>query len=56
MNSACKVNAISTLEYPTSAKRPAYSVLDTSKIKKVYAIEIPDWRESLKICMGKLNG
>ncbi len=54
MNSTCEVNAISTSGYPTPAKRPAYSVLDKSKIKEVYGIEIPDWSESLKICMQKL--
>jgi dTDP-4-dehydrorhamnose reductase len=39
---------ISTTEYPTPAHRPAYSVLDKSKIKNTFGIEIPHWRESLK--------
>ena len=51
----CKVNPITTDQYPTKAKRPAYSVLDLSKIKEFAGIEIPEWRESLVKCMGELN-
>ena len=51
----CKVNSITTDQYPTKAKRPAYSVLDLSKIKTYAGIEIPDWRESLEKCMEELN-
>ena len=51
----CKVNPITTDQYPTKAKRPAYSVLDLSKIKEYTGIEIPDWRESLVKCMKELN-
>ncbi|MBR4118673.1 MAG: dTDP-4-dehydrorhamnose reductase [Bacteroidales bacterium] len=51
----CMVNAITTDQYPTKAQRPAYSVLDKSKIKKVYGLEIPEWRESLKDCIKLLN-
>jgi dTDP-4-dehydrorhamnose reductase len=39
---------ISTSGYPTLAKRPMYSVLDKSKIKKIFGIEIKEWQESLK--------
>ncbi|MBP6373274.1 MAG: dTDP-4-dehydrorhamnose reductase [Flavobacterium sp.] len=39
---------IPTTEFPTPAKRPAYSVLDKSKIKKAFAIEIPSWQDALK--------
>jgi dTDP-4-dehydrorhamnose reductase len=38
---------IVTSQYPTAAKRPAYSVLDKSKIKRVFGIEIRDWKETL---------
>ena len=55
VNSNCKINPIPTSSYPTPAKRPLYSVLDTSKIKKLLQIEIPDWKESLKKCIGILN-
>ncbi len=51
----CKVNPISTDQYPTKAKRPAYSVLDLSKIKEYAGIEIPEWRESLEICIKELR-
>lgn len=53
---ACKVNPITTEQYPTKAKRPAYSVLDLSKIKEYAEIEIPDWRESLAKCIDELHG
>ena len=43
----CDVKPLTTAEYPTPAKRPAYSVLDKSKIKNVYGIQIPAWEESL---------
>ena len=51
----CKVNAITTDQYPTKAQRPAYSVLDKSKIKRVYGLEIPEWRVSLKEFIMLLN-
>ena len=51
----CKVNPITTDQYPTKAKRPAYSVLDLSKIKEYAGIEIPEWRESLIKCIEELN-
>ncbi len=46
---------IPTSAYPTPAKRPAYSVLDKTKIKKVFAIEIKDWKESLTVSLNHLN-
>ena len=51
----CKVNPITTDQYPTKAKRPAYSVLDLSKIKEYAGIEIPFWMESLVKCIEELN-
>jgi dTDP-4-dehydrorhamnose reductase len=44
---ACKVNPIETIQYPTPAKRPPFSVLNKHKIKQVYGLEIPYWRDSL---------
>ncbi len=48
---SCKVSAILTSEYPTAAMRPHYSVLDKTKIKQTYDLEIPYWKDSLKDCL-----
>lgn len=53
--SDCKVKAIQTIDYPTIAKRPHYSVLNKAKIKNDFNIEIPYWKESLKDCIDKLK-
>ena len=50
----CKVKPILTKDYPTLAKRPQYSVLNKSKIKTDFKIEIPYWRDSLKDCIEKI--
>lgn len=50
----CQVSPLHTAEYPTPASRPAYSVLDKTKIKAAYGIEIPYWEESLAKCIAKL--
>ena len=54
-NSNCVVNPIPTSQYPTAAKRPAYSVLETTKIKETFALMIPNWGESLQKCLEKLK-
>jgi dTDP-4-dehydrorhamnose reductase len=54
-NITCKVNPISTEEYPTPAKRPPYSVFDKSKIKKQFGITIPHWSDSLEQMLEKLG-
>ena len=54
-NSNCIVNPIPTSQYPTPAKRPQYSVLDTERIKEVFAVSIPAWRESLEKCLGLMG-
>ena len=51
----CKVRPLHTAEYPTPAHRPHYSVLDKTKIKQTYGIEIPYWEESLRDCIEKLK-
>ena len=51
----CKVKPIETKDYPTLAKRPHFSVLNKSKIKKDFEIEIPFWKNSLVECILKLN-
>ncbi len=50
----CHVRPLHTAEYPTPANRPHYSVLDKTKIKKTYGVEVPYWEESLKECIEKL--
>ena len=50
----CNVKPLHTSEYPTKAKRPHYSVLDKTKIKEVYHVEIPYWEESLQKCIAQL--
>ena len=51
---SCHVKPLHTTEYPTPAARPHYSVLDKTKIKQTYGIEIPYWEESLEKCVAKL--
>jgi len=50
----CSVRPLHTSEYPTPANRPHYSVLDKTKIKQAYGIEIPHWEDSLADCMETL--
>ena len=50
----CHVKPLHTAEYPTPAARPHYSVLDKTKIKQTYGIEVPYWEESLEVCVLKL--
>jgi len=51
----CDVNPIETKDYPTPAKRPFYAILNKGKIKADFKIEIPYWRDSLKVCIQKLT-
>jgi dTDP-4-dehydrorhamnose reductase len=51
----CKVRPIETKDYPTPAKRPHFSVLNKTKIKKDFNIQIPYWRDSLEKCIEKLK-
>ena len=50
----CHVRPIHTEEYPTPAKRPHYSVLDKTKVKQTFGIEVPYWEDSLEDCIKKL--
>ena len=51
---SCQVSPIHTEDYPVPAPRPQYSVLDKSKIKRTYGIDIPWWEDSLKACIKAL--
>jgi dTDP-4-dehydrorhamnose reductase len=51
----CKVQPILSKEFNAVARRPFYSVLDKTKIKENYNLEIPHWRESLKKCLAQME-
>lgn len=51
----CKVFPILSLDYPTPAKRPHFSVMHKKKIKDNFGLEIPHWKESLKLCLQELK-
>ena len=52
---SCDLLPINTAQFPTPAKRPAYSVLDTQKIETTINIDIPSWEESLLACQKMLG-
>jgi len=52
---SCKVLPIETKDYPLPANRPFYSVLNKSKIRSTFNIEIPHWKESLDMCIKKIK-
>lgn len=54
-NLGCEVKPITTADYPTPAKRPAYSALDTRKIQTTFGIETKNWMKSLKACIELLR-
>lgn len=51
----CKINPIETSQYPTPATRPHYSLLNKSKIKNEFALEIPYWKDSLDECLMRMG-
>lgn len=54
-NLSCRINPISTSDFPTAAKRPAFSLLSKEKIKHTFKLAIPDWQNSLKEMLLKLE-
>ena len=48
-----EVEAITAAEYPTPAKRPAYSVMSTAKLERVFGLRLPDWHDSLRLVLEK---
>jgi dTDP-4-dehydrorhamnose reductase len=54
INCKGKVLPVETSEFPLPAQRPPYSVLNKSRIKEVYRVEVPYWRESLEKCIKNL--
>ncbi len=55
LHSSCEIIPVPTTQYPTPAKRPQYSVLDTSKIKEMLHTDIPFWENSLYKCLQLLS-
>ena len=51
----CKINPIETKDYPVAAKRPKNGILSILKIKKFFNIEVPYWRDSLKVCLKSID-
>lgn len=54
-NTDCDIQPCHSNEFPSPVKRPAYSVLDKTKIKETFGIKIPYWTESLKTCINNLK-
>jgi dTDP-4-dehydrorhamnose reductase len=51
---APRVTAIATSDYPTRARRPGYSVLDTTKIRQTFGVDLPDWKQELRDVIAQL--
>ena len=54
-HTACQILPCHSDEFPSPVKRPAYSVLDKTRIKETFGIQIPYWEDSLKKCMANMN-
>ena len=54
-NTDCDIEPCHSDEFPSPVKRPAYSVLDKTKIKQTFGLKIPYWTDSLKQCMSNMN-
>jgi len=53
--SGCRVHPIPSSQYPTPAKRPSYSVMDTTSLLHTWSLAPKPWKESLKVCMARLH-
>ncbi len=51
----CEIKPCYSIDYPSPVKRPAYSVLDKSKIKHTFGVRVPYWTDSLKVCISNLQ-
>lgn len=54
-NTGCDIQPCHSDEFPSPVKRPAYSVLDKTKVKEVFGISVPYWTDSLKKCIANLK-
>jgi dTDP-4-dehydrorhamnose reductase len=51
---SCELHPVPSSGYPTPAKRPSFSLLNKEKIQTVYQVQVPDWKDSLAVCLQKL--
>ena len=51
----CDIQPCHSDEFPSPVKRPAYSVLDKTKIKETFGVKVPYWTDSLKVCLGNMG-
>ncbi len=54
-NTNCRIEPCHSSEFPSPVTRPPYSVLDKTKIKKIFDIDIPHWRESMEYCIKRIK-
>ena len=54
-NSSCNINPCHSVEFPSKVTRPPYSVLDKSKVKATFGVDIPHWRESMLRCIKRIK-
>ena len=54
-NTNCRINPCHSSEFPSPVTRPPYSVLDKTKIKATFDIDIPHWRESMEYCIKRIK-
>ena len=54
-NTGCRINPCHSNEFPSPVTRPPYSVLDKTKIKNTFDIDIPHWRESMEYCIKRIK-
>lgn len=53
-NTSCDIQPCHSDEFPSPVRRPAFSVLDKTKIKKSFSVKVPYWTDSIKICVSQL--
>ncbi len=54
-NDLCSIEPCTSADFPSPVKRPAYSVLDKTKIKEAFGVKVPYWADSLKTCIDNLS-
>ena len=54
-NTSCRISPCHSSEFPSPVTRPSYSVLDKTKIKKTFDIDIPYWKESMEYCIKRIK-